>query len=358
MDIPSVTPVNPLTPPASSAADTPGSGFAEALAAELPEPEQAGPTPESASAAGDMPGEAALVTGLPGNGTASPETASLAAASGMAPAMPGADTTAATTGAGDGGNPSSPAAYTPLRARTVAETAGGANLNTASHELDSAAGALPRQGPETGASVTATAEAAAQDAIALENMAGPAQAGTVANAASAATATPAAATPGLAPAWIMASAATPAAATGLPQLDAPLPLQHRDWAAQFSERIAFSVSLGLQAAELRISPEELGPISVRISLDRDEASVMFISVHPQVREVIEQALPQLRDSLQQAGLQLGEAFVSGGDLQRGQERGAQHNGGAAHGKPAAAEEALPLAPAHPAATMLLVDTYA
>jgi flagellar hook-length control protein FliK len=64
------------------------------------------------------------------------------------------------------------------------------------------------------------------------------------------------------------------------------------------------------AAEIKLHPPSLGALDVRISMEADKANVQFISPHPIVREVLEAALPRLRESLAQEGLSLGNVTVS------------------------------------------------
>jgi flagellar hook-length control protein FliK len=65
-----------------------------------------------------------------------------------------------------------------------------------------------------------------------------------------------------------------------------------------------------QVAELRLNPPELGRLDVRISMSGSEASVQFSAHSGAVREAVEQALPRLREMLEQNGLSLAHADVS------------------------------------------------
>jgi len=356
MNIAAIAPVTPPAAPHSPpSSDTPASGFSEALAAELPDEQQAASRPESESTSGDTPADTAAVTPpgeTPPQLPAMPDSAGTVAA--LIPGLStGADTAIAdrsTTAAG--GNP---AAQALQPAAIAAQARPGQGKPAPDYRADTSAG----QAAEPVTDTTDPGQAAPLDAFAAENTPGAAPA--AAGGASAGTGSTAPVATTTAGALALAPAATTTAAvatSGLPQLDVALPLQHRDWAGQFSERVAFSIGKGLQAAELRISPEELGPISIRISLDRNEASVSFVALHPQVREVIEQALPQLRDSLQEAGLQLGEASVSGGHQPQGQERGQQQGGSLPQAHAAPSEEMLTAAPLRATTGRMLVDTYA
>jgi flagellar hook-length control protein FliK len=70
-------------------------------------------------------------------------------------------------------------------------------------------------------------------------------------------------------------------------------------------------------AEIRLTPAELGPLRVQLSVDDGVATVTFHSSQAATREAIEQALPRLRDLLADNGLSLGQANVSEQDPRDG-----------------------------------------
>jgi flagellar hook-length control protein FliK len=67
---------------------------------------------------------------------------------------------------------------------------------------------------------------------------------------------------------------------------------------------------GVQLAELRIRPPEMGLIEVRIAVSQQEASLAFAAQHSAVRDAIESALPRLREMLSEGGISLGNVDVS------------------------------------------------
>ncbi|HSH47095.1 MAG TPA: flagellar hook-length control protein FliK, partial [Halomonas sp.] len=64
-----------------------------------------------------------------------------------------------------------------------------------------------------------------------------------------------------------------------------------------------------QRVELQLHPAELGPLSVSLKLGDQGAQAQLLSAHAQVRQALEQAIPQLREALAEQGIQLGEATV-------------------------------------------------
>lgn len=67
---------------------------------------------------------------------------------------------------------------------------------------------------------------------------------------------------------------------------------------------------GTMSAELHLNPAEMGPISVKISLDGQSAQVDFAAANLETRRAIEASLSMLSASLDDAGLKLGGSGVS------------------------------------------------
>ena len=93
-------------------------------------------------------------------------------------------------------------------------------------------------------------------------------------------------------------------------LEVAAPVSEPGFADALSRQVVWMVDKDAQVAELRINPPDLGPVEVRLTLSGDEAQAQFVSAHAEVREAIENALGRLRETLAQAGIQLGEASVS------------------------------------------------
>lgn len=89
-----------------------------------------------------------------------------------------------------------------------------------------------------------------------------------------------------------------------------VPFGQAGWGQAFGNQVVWAVNQGMPAAELHLSPPDLGPLSVRISMDQDQASISFSSAHAMVREAIEAALPRLRDMLGAQGITLADVNVS------------------------------------------------
>ncbi len=119
-------------------------------------------------------------------------------------------------------------------------------------------------------------------------------------------------------------------------------------APRLGERVVVMVAESVKRAEIRVSPAELGPLRIDVDQRDGLTSVTFSAQHAQTRELLEAALPRLREFLQGAGLTLGEASV--------EQQGERADGSEA-GEPAESSPAEP-APGEAAATPVTAVTPA
>ena len=70
------------------------------------------------------------------------------------------------------------------------------------------------------------------------------------------------------------------------------------------------VKNGLPEASLQLTPPELGRLDIRITTEGDQARVQFAVQSMDARDAIEQAMPRLREMLEQSGLQLARSEVA------------------------------------------------
>jgi flagellar hook-length control protein FliK len=81
------------------------------------------------------------------------------------------------------------------------------------------------------------------------------------------------------------------------------------WTEQLAGKLTLMVGRGIQSASIQLSPENLGPLEIRISVQNEQASVWFGAAHADTRAALEQALPRLRELLAGQGLNLSDAGV-------------------------------------------------
>ena len=84
--------------------------------------------------------------------------------------------------------------------------------------------------------------------------------------------------------------------------------------AEFRSALGLQVSVlarsGVQQAELHLNPAELGPVSIQIVLDGQQAQVNFGADSALTRQIIESGMPELASALRDAGLTLTGGGVS------------------------------------------------
>jgi flagellar hook-length control protein FliK len=104
--------------------------------------------------------------------------------------------------------------------------------------------------------------------------------------------------------------------TDLPQMSSTRGLQPNAdpdlFSKGLSNRLMMMSQDGVQSARLKLHPEYLGPLDVRIRIEDDGAHVWFGAQHGQTREALEAAIPRLRELFADQGLQLVRADVSSG----------------------------------------------
>jgi flagellar hook-length control protein FliK len=87
-------------------------------------------------------------------------------------------------------------------------------------------------------------------------------------------------------------------------------LSHPDWNQELSDKLVWMHKQDVPSAELRLNPEHLGPISIKIDVSQDQATVSFTAQHAEVKDAIEAAIPKLREMLGNQQLTLVDVNVS------------------------------------------------
>ncbi|MDO6774734.1 flagellar hook-length control protein FliK [Shewanella sp. 3_MG-2023] len=82
------------------------------------------------------------------------------------------------------------------------------------------------------------------------------------------------------------------------------------FAPVMKQQLMTMVGQGIQHAEIRLDPAELGHMVVRVQVNGDQTQVQFQVAQTQTRDLLEQAIPRLREMLAEEGLQLADSHVS------------------------------------------------
>jgi flagellar hook-length control protein FliK len=102
-----------------------------------------------------------------------------------------------------------------------------------------------------------------------------------------------------------------------------LKLANPEAPAQLHQKVNLMLADKLQQAEIQLDPLGLGKMKIQIQIGADnQANVHFVVQHGQTREMLEQAMPRLRDMLAGQGIQLGQTIVQQQPQQQSQGQSA------------------------------------
>ena len=110
------------------------------------------------------------------------------------------------------------------------------------------------------------------------------------------------------------------------------PVSPPAWPSQLGQQLVQLIQRGgEQHVQMKLHPAELGPLSISLKMTEHGAQAQFLSAHAQVRQVIEQAIPQLREALAEQGISLSDTSVGEQGFSNQQEAFAQHSTGSSAG---------------------------
>jgi flagellar hook-length control protein FliK len=112
------------------------------------------------------------------------------------------------------------------------------------------------------------------------------------------------------------AATTPAAPVSVP---IAAPVGSHAFAQELGQQVSWFVGQDVKQARIRLHPEELGSLDLKISVNHGRVDVVFHAQHPGAVTAVQQSLPQLDQMLAQHGLSLGHAEV--GQHDRGDQSG-------------------------------------
>jgi flagellar hook-length control protein FliK len=98
------------------------------------------------------------------------------------------------------------------------------------------------------------------------------------------------------------------------------------WDQAISQKVVWMLGAQEQSATLTLNPPDMGPLQVVIHVHNDQADTTFISDNAEVRQALQDGMDNLRDKMNESGIQLGQANVSsGGQMQQQFQRTAQQS---------------------------------
>lgn len=141
--------------------------------------------------------------------------------------------------------------------------------------------------------------------------------------------------------------------SGHPVSRSEAPVGSNAWNQDVADRVVWMVGQKESRADLVLNPPHLGRIEISVTVNGDQANATFVAANPNVRDALENALPRLREVLNDVGIQLGQANVGAGTPQFASQQGETgHNpasgrsrNDADSGLARGAESVLPASPA-------------
>lgn len=94
---------------------------------------------------------------------------------------------------------------------------------------------------------------------------------------------------------------------------------------QLREHLIMMSKGGLGQAFMQLDPEELGAMSVRISMQNDQMNVQFQVQNSQAKDMLEEAMNKLKESLQEQGIALNQSDVEQQNQNKDQSDSPQNN---------------------------------
>jgi flagellar hook-length control protein FliK len=125
------------------------------------------------------------------------------------------------------------------------------------------------------------------------------------------------------------------------------------WADDFSARVSLMVRAGESTASLQLTPVDLGPVEVNVTVKDSQATIHFGATQADTRALLEASLPKLRELLASQGFNLMDASVSSG-FSRSQQQSQANSPGSRPG----AEGDAPAIETQAIRQLGLLDTYA
>jgi flagellar hook-length control protein FliK len=130
-----------------------------------------------------------------------------------------------------------------------------------------------------------------------------------------------------------------------------LDLNQQKMPSELGQNIQWMIGKNISRATLDINPANLGPLKITIDQQRDQIQIQIMAAHHLTRDVLDQAIPRLREWLHDAGLNPAQVTIASFDSQSGQnpflnqnQAGGQASGSwqpASHNALGAATGALP-----------------
>ena len=108
-------------------------------------------------------------------------------------------------------------------------------------------------------------------------------------------------------------------------MDLSTPVDVAQWQKSLTQHIVMFNRQGMQTAEIKLHPQELGSLHIKLAITDDNINLHMMTEHNMVKGVLESALPFLRTSLQEQGFTLQQTDISDFSMMSDGEQSAMHH---------------------------------
>lgn len=111
-----------------------------------------------------------------------------------------------------------------------------------------------------------------------------------------------------------------AVAIPVKMIELPQSVISPEWGSEFNQQIIWLGQQKIKSATIKLNPQELGPLEVNIKVVKEVATVNITTHSIPVRDLIEQALPRLREMMAEQGVNLSQVNIESNSNHRQQSQ--------------------------------------
>ncbi|MWP49030.1 MULTISPECIES: flagellar hook-length control protein FliK [unclassified Gilliamella] len=98
----------------------------------------------------------------------------------------------------------------------------------------------------------------------------------------------------------------------------------KQWQTSLTEQIVMFNRQNLKTAEIKLQPQELGSLHIKLEINDDKMSLHMMAAHHVVKGMLESALPFLKTSLEHQGITLEQANIGDFSMMNDSQQSAMH----------------------------------
>lgn len=102
----------------------------------------------------------------------------------------------------------------------------------------------------------------------------------------------------------------------------------QELAANVQQQVGMMMARNMKSVDIRLDPPELGAIQIRMQVNGDQTAVSFVVSSQQAKDALENAMPRLKEMLEQQGMMLADSDVKQDNSGSGEGASEENNGDA------------------------------